>query len=204
MQQRSKAAVPEAYVQGGTDFWIRLRARLMGNAIRRRLRNSRPLVVLDIGCGFQATNLVENADLISEGWGIDFAISPACKLPNLRFIEAPVEETMESLPGGHFDAILLISVLEHLRNPLNALAHCHRMLTDGGRLIVNVPTWNAKPVLEFLAFRCNRSTSSINDHKMYYSKRDLWPKLIEAGFMPSSVRLSYRFLGMVLMADATK
>lgn len=176
----------------------------MGNAIRQKLRNQRPLVVLDIGCGFQATNLVQNRDLISEGWGIDYAISPACKLPNLRFIEAPIEETMASLPSGHFDAILFISTLEHLRNPLDALAQCHRMLSDGGRLIINVPTWNAKPVLEFLAFRLGKSTSSINDHKMYYSKRDLWPKLIEAGFMPNTVRLSYRFLGMVLMADATK
>ena len=176
----------------------------MGNAIRRKLRNRRPQVVLDIGCGFQATNLVQNLDLITEGWGIDYAISPICKLPNLKFIEAPVEEALRSLPGGHFDAILFISTLEHLRNPVDALAQCHRLLTDGGRLIINVPTWYAKPVLEFLAFRFGKSTSGINDHKMYYSKRDLWPKLIEAGFMPNAVRLSYRFLGMVLMADATK
>lgn len=195
---------PPAYMQDGVNFWSWIRTLLVGNAIRQKLRKLKPRRVLDIGCGFLATNLVQNLDLISEGCGIDFSISPECRRPNLEFIEGAVDETLPAIASGRFDAILFISTLEHLRRPAEALADCHRTLAEGGTLIINVPTWKAKPVLEYLAFRRGKNTSSINDHKMYYSKRDLWPKLIEAGFMPISVRLKYRFFGMVLMAEATK
>jgi hypothetical protein len=46
----------------------------------------------------------------------------------------------------------------------------------------------AKPVLEASAFRFGTSTaSSIEDYRMYYSKRELWPMVIKAGFAPSNV-----------------
>ncbi|PYI71527.1 MAG: hypothetical protein DMF08_08255 [Verrucomicrobia bacterium] len=44
----------------------------------------------------------------------------------------------------------------------------------------------------------------IDDHKMYYDKRDLWPMLVRAGFKPSQIRLRYHKFGLNLFAAATK
>jgi ubiquinone/menaquinone biosynthesis C-methylase UbiE len=196
---------PEAYMQRGSVIMDRIRTALIGGAIRSKLPPKRPMKLLDIGCGYLATNLIQNLDLLSEGWGIDLAVAPEVRRPNLNFIEQPVQEALNTLPSNYFDAILFISVLEHLWHPVDALSECFRVLAPGGRVIINVPTWNAKPVLEASAFRFGTSTaSSIEDHKMYYSKRELWPMVIKAGFAPSKVRMSYRFLGMVLITTATK
>jgi hypothetical protein len=44
----------------------------------------------------------------------------------------------------------------------------------------------------------------MDEHKMYYSKRDLWPLLVKAGFKPSRIKLSYQRLGMVLFGLVRK
>ncbi len=44
----------------------------------------------------------------------------------------------------------------------------------------------------------------IDDHKMYYDKRDLWPMLVRAGFKPSQIRLRYHKFGLNLFAAARK
>jgi len=162
--------------------------------------------MLDIGCGYFAEYLRSNHDLLTEGWGIDQSIAVECKrLPRLRFLEESVENALPSLPSDHFQVILFISVLEHLWDAPAALEHCHRVLSPGGILLINVPTWAAKPVLEFSAFTLGASTpESIDDHKTYYGKRDLWPLLVRAGFRPSRIQLKYRFLGMTLFGVVRK
>jgi hypothetical protein len=36
----------------------------------------------------------------------------------------------------------------------------------------------------------------MNDHKMYYDVRDLWPLLVRAGFLPSDIRCFPHKLGL--------
>jgi SAM-dependent methyltransferase len=101
--------------------------------------------------------------------------------------------------------VLLISVLEHLREPLAALESARRLLRPGGRLLINVPTWRGKTWLEFSAFRLGLSPKvEIDDHKMYYDQRDLWPLLVRAGFRPSDIRLRYHKFGLNLFAVVTR
>jgi hypothetical protein len=40
----------------------------------------------------------------------------------------------------------------------------------------------------------------MDDHKMYYDKRDLWPLLVRAGFRPSEIRLRYHKFWLNLFA----
>jgi ubiquinone/menaquinone biosynthesis C-methylase UbiE len=162
--------------------------------------------MLDVGCGHYAPHLMANQDRLIEGWGIDLSVDSSCaNRAGFHFLLGTVEECLPRTPDSHFDVILLISVLEHLWDPAEALRQCFRALKPGGRLLVNVPTWSAKPVLEISAFRLGTSTaSSIDDHKMYYNKRELWPLLVRAGFRPRSVKLNYQFLGMTLFANAQK
>ena len=44
----------------------------------------------------------------------------------------------------------------------------------------------------------------MDDHKMYYGKRDLWPILVRSGFKPSQIRLRYHKFGLNLFAAAQK
>ena len=55
------------------------------------------------------------------------------------------------------------------------------------------------------AFRLGTSPAhEMDDHKMYYGKRELWPLLVRAGFKPSCIRLSYQKLGMTLFGRVQK
>jgi hypothetical protein len=44
----------------------------------------------------------------------------------------------------------------------------------------------------------------MNDHKMYYSKRDLWPLIVAAGFKPSEIRLKSTKFGLNLFTVGKK
>ena len=56
---------------------------------------------------------------------------------------ACVQGTAEKLPfpDGSFRAALLLDVIEHLRNPVRALAEIRRTLAPGGLLLVATPSW---------------------------------------------------------------
>lgn len=196
----------EVYSEHGTTFLDRLRTRIVFGSIRRNLPSRGNLTMLDIGCGYHARLLMSVRDKLAHGTGIDFRVAEEClRNPQLSFVLGPAEPALAGLPDQQFDVVLFISVLEHLWNPLKALTHCHRLLKPEGLLLLNVPTWAAKPVLEISAFHLGTSPAcEMDDHKMYYGKRDLWPLVIRAGFRPSRVRMKYENLGMTLFARAQK
>jgi SAM-dependent methyltransferase len=119
----------------------------------------------------------------------------------MHYLESTLEAALPLLADGAFDLIMMTSVLEHLWQPGEALIHCHRLLKSDGILFVNVPTWRGKFFLEFSAFRLGTSPAlEMDDHKMYYDKRDLWPLLVQAGFKPSRIHLKYHKFGLNLFA----
>ena len=196
----------QSYLEHGSTFMDRLRIRLVGHSVLKSVPNRSGLKVLDLGCGFHANYLRSLGPRLTEGVGVDFRVSEACQAdPKLRFLLSSIETALQKLSDDDFDVVLFISVLEHLWNPQDTLRDCHRVLKKGGALVINVPTWWAKPVLETSAFRLGTSPAcEMDDHKMYYSKRDLWPLLVRAGFKPSAIRLRYQFLGMTLFSMARK
>ncbi len=196
----------QSYLQHGNTFLDRLRTRLVQRAILRRLPASAALRVLDLGCGYYATHLQAIGERLAEGVGVDFQIAEEVRQhPRLRFVISSIEDALTELPQDTFDVVLFISVLEHVWDPAMCLSHCHRVLKPGGRLLINVPTWYAKPVLELSAFKFGTSPAcEMDDHKMYYSKRDLWPLLVRSGFKPSSIRMQYERLCMILFSTAVK
>ena len=196
----------ESYGQRGLTLADRLGAWLSQRAIRRYLPRRNDLEVLELGCGYRAAQLVALKPRLKRGIGVDFHIAPELQsLDGFAFHEGTIEETLPKLESEMVDVVMLISVVEHLAEPHFALQSAWRLLKPSGLLLVNVPTWLGKRFLEFSAFRLRLSPKvEMDDHKMYYGKRDLWPLLVGAGFKPSQIRLRYHKLGLNLFAAATK
>jgi SAM-dependent methyltransferase len=196
----------QSYGQTGLTLIDRFGVYLSKRAILRRLPGRDSLSALDLGCGYQATLLRALAPHLDQGVGIDVRIAPKVKeCEKLTFHESTIEDVLPDLKAGRFDLVLLISVLEHLWKPVPVLEQCLRVLRPGGMLFVNVPTWRGKRFLEFSAFRLGTSPAvEMDDHKMYYDVRDLWPLLVRAGFKPSQIKLTYYKFGLNLFATARK
>ncbi len=196
----------EAYGQKGLSLVDRFGVWLSRRAILRHPPRQRPGRVLDLGCGYHAALLQALAPHVESGVGVDVQIDPALRgADKLSFVEASIEEALPGLEAESFDLVLLISVLEHLWEPLAVLEQCHRVLRPGGLLLVNVPTWRGKFFLEFSAFRLGTSPAlEMDDHKMYYDRRDLWPLLVRAGFKPSRIKLAYHKFGLNLFGVVRK
>jgi SAM-dependent methyltransferase len=196
----------ESYGQENLSFVDRLGVWLSQRAISRELPDRSDLEVLELGCGYRATQLVALAPRLRHGVGVDFQLAPElASLTGFAFHEGTIEETLPKLTPSTFDAILLISVLEHLREALLVVEAIRGLLKPGGVLLINVPTWRGKTFLEFSAFRLGLSPKvEMDDHKMYYDKHDLWPLLVRAGFKPSLIKLRYHKFGLNLFAVARR
>ena len=179
---------------------------LSQRAIRRHLPTRSDLEVLELGCGYRATQLLALEPRLKRGIGVDFQI--ASELRNRKrftFYQGTIEQIIPKMESETLDVVMLISVLEHLVEPQFVLQSAWRLLRPSGLLLVNVPTWVGKRFLELSAFRLGFSPKvEIDDHKMYYGKRDLWPMLVRAGFKPSEIRLQYHKFGLNLFAAAKK
>jgi SAM-dependent methyltransferase len=196
----------ESYGQRGLTLADRLGVGLSQRTIRRYLPKRNDLRVLELGCGYRATQLIALKPRLRLGIGVDFRIAPELQtLERFVFHEGTIEETLPKLESETVDVVMLISVLEHLNEPHFALQSAWRLLRPSGLLLVNVPTWLGKRFLEFSAFRLGLSPKvEMDDHKMYYGKRDLWPILVRSGFKPSQIRLKYHKFGLNLFATARR
>jgi SAM-dependent methyltransferase len=147
--------------------------------------------VADIGCGFQATILRRYLDTVRSALLVDLHLADDLKIhPKVTAVEGELPGALTELPARSLDVILCMSVIEHLWEPELTLREFHRLLRPGGICAVNVPSWAGKRFLEYSAFKLGRSPAEeMDDHKMYYDPRDLWPLLVRAGFRPSNIRV---------------
>jgi SAM-dependent methyltransferase len=131
--------------------------------------------VLDIACGTgegsailaQRCSEVIGADL-SAG-SIQQAIA-TYELPNLKF---DVQDGCNmTYPVDRFSAIVCMNTLEHVEDDRLLLENCHRVLRDGGRLILEVPLLRRKPF----------NFPLISSHLREYDKDDLVNLISLCGF----------------------
>jgi SAM-dependent methyltransferase len=154
--------------------------------------------VADLGCGFHATFARTLLGEVERLVLADVSLAPDLKAdPNIETVEGDLLAAVRGLPTGDLDVVLIVSVLEHVWEPLEVMREIRRMLRPGGVCLVNVPSWRGKAALEFSAFRLGLSPADeMNDHKMYYDVRDLWPLLVKAGFRPQDVDCFSHKLGL--------
>jgi len=153
-------------------------------------------VIGDFGCGFHARLARSVLGEVERAYLIDVTLAPDLTAHGrVVAIQGPLPGAVRAVPDAILDLALCISVLEHLDDPDQMLREMARALKPDGIALVNVPSWLGKRFLEFSAFRLGLSPrAEMDDHRTYYDVRDLWPKLIAAGFRPSRVRcFSHKF-----------
>jgi SAM-dependent methyltransferase len=161
--------------------------------------------VADIGCGYEATFMRNVLDQVGTATLIDVSLAPdLASHPKVRAIEGLLPGAMEQIDDASLDVVLCMSVIEHLWEPDLTLSHFHRVLRPGGVCAVNVPSWRGKRALEYSAFKLGTSPAEeMDDHKMYYDPRDLWPLMVKAGFLPHAIRCFRHKFGLNTFAVAT-
>lgn len=143
--------------------------------------------LLEVGCHAGAFGLA----LQARGYEVlglerDPAAAAAARAAGLAVVEGDVEDPrlLAGLPGG-FDAILLMDVLEHLRDPAAALAGMARLLAPGGRALItgpNITYWAVRK--DLLLGRWEYAETGILDktHLRLFGAVD-WRRMVgEAGF----------------------
>ena len=170
---------------------------LSARQIRRAVPTFAGKRVGDFGCGFQAsfarTILADVAGLTL----VDVALADDLKAdPRIRAIEGQLPGALAELPAASLDVVMIVSVLEHVADPAGLLARGPAPAGAGRRgageravVAGQDATWSSP------AFRLRLGPAGeMDDHKMYYDVRDLWPMLVAAGFRPSQIScFSHKF-----------
>ena len=166
-------------------------------------RKNRPKRIVDIGCGYNALALQSLKRFTDNLIGIDVSVNE--KIKDIKLINQPISDNLSFLESDSVDLAIMNSVLEHLEHPEKIVREIYRVLNTNGTAIINVPNWMGKYFLEFSAFRLGFSPKEeMNDHKMYYSKKDLWPILVKSGFKPENIKLKYHKLFLNTICYAKK
>jgi SAM-dependent methyltransferase len=188
---------PDAFGQHHDLTWVdRWGVWLSARRLRREAGGFRGKRVGDFGCGFDATFIrsvlpeLEHVVLVDVALARDLVADA-----RVTGIESPLPDALQRIDAQSLDVVMCVSVLEHLTDPLAALVEFRRVARPGGVVIVNVPSWWGKRLLELSAFRLHLSPAdSVDDHKWYFDPRDLWPLLVQAGFRPRDIRcFRYKF-----------
>jgi 2-polyprenyl-3-methyl-5-hydroxy-6-metoxy-1,4-benzoquinol methylase len=140
--------------------------------------------LLDVGCSIGLF-----LDLARErGWdglGIEFgerALRHAREKLGLEVLDVPLEDA--GFADASFDAVALLSVIEHVNEPRQLMRELRRVLRPGGALYLITPN------VESLACRLLHERAATFDgrnHLVYFSPRTIRRVLSEAGFEPVSV-----------------
>jgi 2-polyprenyl-3-methyl-5-hydroxy-6-metoxy-1,4-benzoquinol methylase len=135
--------------------------------------------VLDVGCSI-GLFLALARERGWQGLGLDVArraIAYAREHFGLEILEATLDGA--ALAPASFDAVVLLSVLEHATAPRSMLAECARVLRPGGALYAIVPN------VESLACRAlheGARTFDGRNHLVYFSPSTLADLLDRSGF----------------------
>jgi 2-polyprenyl-3-methyl-5-hydroxy-6-metoxy-1,4-benzoquinol methylase len=160
----------------------------------------------DFGCGFHAAFSRSILPHVRSLVLVDISLDDELKRdPKIKAIEGALPAALAQIANESLDVALCISVLEHLTDPQVMLSELYRVLGHEGQCLVNVPSWRGKRYLELSAFTLHTSPSEeMDDHKMYYDVRDLWPLLVKAGFAPSNIRCFPHKFGLNTFAACQK
>lgn len=107
---------------------------MLRSAVDSRVRRHFTGRLADVGCGEKPYASITRP-FVTEHVGIDHAASPH----GLAMVDIVASAYDIPVPDASFDCFLLSEVLEHLEEPVVALAECRRIIRPGGVGIITVP-----------------------------------------------------------------
>ena len=158
----AKALIPSRHP------WELARAAFFNRLIRGVVGRGGPVRVLDIGCGdgWFSRQLLRRLPESSELVGWDIALTDDL----LEAFSADLPQGMtltHAEPGGTFDLILCMDVLEHVPDDLALLTDLkERFLRPGGHLVASVPAWMTLFGAHDLALRHYRRYTPRRGHQL--------------------------------------
>lgn len=167
--------------------------------LRSELGDLRGAVLADLGCGYDARFGMSVIDELETLIAVDVSLSQKVRdHPRTTALLGALPTVLQQVSTGSVRCVILNSVLEHLDEPIETLRQLRRIAEPRtGIVFVNVPTWLGKRALEISAFRLGLSPrEEIEDHRRYYSKRELWMSMREAGFLPSEIKVRVHKFGL--------
>lgn len=145
-EQLSKAYSAEyapyrpAWKETGWPLWKVFRELTTRRRMKRLRRYGKGSKLLEVGCG--AGDFLHAAH--RAGWevaAVEYSAALAGELRReLGFDVRAGELTPDLWQPGSFDVVALFSVIEHLRNPLEALVTASSYLRTGGVVFIQIPT----------------------------------------------------------------
>ncbi|OGF34301.1 hypothetical protein A2482_00725 [Candidatus Falkowbacteria bacterium RIFOXYC2_FULL_48_21] len=152
-------------------WWFVGRRKIVFNELAKITSTLANVVLVDIGCGTGIT--MELATGFQKKIGIDFS-EEALRYAKTRNCGELVAGDIYKIPiaDNTADCVLLMDVLEHLRDESDPLKEVFRICKKGGRIIVTVPAY------QFLW----GGEDEVSMHKRRYTKTRLLSIIEEAGF----------------------
>lgn len=144
--------------------------------------------ILDAGC--RTGGLIPLCPEGSIGIDIDKEELEKAKAKGINVKYMDLNKTLD-FPDNYFDAVALGNVIEHVKNPLNTLKECKRILKEGGKLVLLTPNTNKNP-----AFFENL------EHLHGFNLETLSELVKNAGFSEMVVKRNYfKFRGLSYLAE---
>lgn len=159
----------------------RLIRKFRKRAVLKYLSGRKDFVLLDAGCGRQATLGWNIRHKCKKYMGVDRDIPPVT-ISNLQFLKGTVEDVFPSLPPESVDVVTALALIEHLDNPQDFVKQCLRVLKPGGVLMLTTPPPVSEPVLELISKLKIINGDEIDEHKNYFNKKTLTQLLNKCEF----------------------
>jgi SAM-dependent methyltransferase len=182
-----------SYGQEGKPSILDIFGRYLSNKRVRKICKGHQGCLLDAGCGFYGAltrnewNQFERillADIDVSETLINFSSEKSI----IEIIRGDINVSLRDVKNNSVDVIIANNLIEHLENPKLLLDEFYRVLSITGTMYINVPSWLGKFFLEFAAFKLNLASKlEMEDHKTYYSSRELWSLVRRSGFKPSTM-----------------
>ena len=131
---------------------------------------------IEIGCGRgEYLSVLQEAG--AEAYGIEHSAESvaACRAGGLNVSEGFVESADAVVPGGPFDAFVILNFLEHLPDPNATLRGIRANLREGGVGLVEVPNFD-------MMLRERQFAEFMSDHLFYFTEETLTTALRLNGF----------------------
>jgi 2-polyprenyl-3-methyl-5-hydroxy-6-metoxy-1,4-benzoquinol methylase len=142
--------------------------------------------VLDVGCssGYLARPLSERGNTIV-GLELDRTAARLARAWCENVFVGDVETMELPLEPASFDVVLCGDVVEHLRDPVAALARLRPYLRPGGRLVLstpNVANWAIRLSLLFGRWRYTDRGILDGSHTHLFTRKTLREAIVQAGY----------------------